>query len=314
MIKAFFITLCIIGGIGAAGYYLYDPYIEPLFSRNSVDLSGDPKAVPKKSKKEKGSPKTAVPKADGTKSKVTKTSPVKKQAPPKSEIDQLLEKKYPMTKILPLEDIVQNWKMVPPNAYPKEVTVNEAMAFDLVVNGQKIGSSNLAPGALFKPARLVGDQLSIESLANRSMKKQVHVDKTDFKQRITRRYNEFVTFKTDQTLSKRAKAKIIIEAKKGLLAMLRGGGKADDSGDPRFTAVKASIRAGECPTVKMEEARSFKWNGSQKIGGSFAGTYDTATVHFEVKTIFGEFPIDCKALLQRGKVIAWIDPITEDKI
>ena len=88
---------------------------------------------------------------------------------------------------------------------------------------------------------------------------------------------------------------------------IKGGGKADDSGDPRFTAVKASIRAGECPTVKMDEARSFKWNGSEKIGGSFAGTYDTATVHFEVKTIFGEFPIDCKALLDRGKVIAWID-------
>ncbi len=310
MIKAFFITLFIICGIGAAGYYLYDPYIEPLFSRNSVDLSGDPKAVPKKIKIEKASPKADVPK-----SKVTKTSPVKKQAPPKSEIDQLLEKKYPMTKILPLEEIVQNWKMVPPNAYPKEVTVNEALAFDLVVNGQKIGSSNIAPGALLKPVRLAGDQLSIESLAIRSMKKQVHVDKTDFKQRITRRYNDFVAFKTDQTLSKRAKAKIIIEAKKGLLAMLKGGGgKADDSGDPRFTAVKASIRAGECPTVKMEEARSFKWNGSEKIGGSFAGTYDTATVHFEVKTIFGEFPIDCKALLDRGKVIAWIDPITEDKI
>ncbi len=313
MIKSFIITLFILGGIGAAGYYLYEPYIEPLISGRTVDLSGDKSDAPKKTAPEKetsvSSPKKAAPEKAPVKKAV-----VKKQAPPKSEIDQLLEQKYPMPAILPLEEIVQNWKVVPPNAYPREVTVNEKLAFDLVVNGQKIGSSNVAPGALWKPVRLVGDQLTVSSLANPSNASQVHVDKTDFKQRITQRYKDFVKQKTAEIVGRRAKAKTIIEAKDGLLALLKGGGPADDSGDPRFGAVKASIKAGECPTVRMDEARSYKWNGSEEIGGPFAGTYNTATVHFEVKTIFGKFPIDCKALLRGNKVVVWIDPITEEKI
>jgi hypothetical protein len=37
-------------------------------------------------------------------------------------------------------------------------------------------------------------------------------------------------------------------------------------------------------------------------------------VHFEVSTIFGRFPVDYKALLKGGRVHAWIDPVTEDRI
>ncbi len=311
MIKSFFITVFILGGFVAAGYFLYEPYIEPLLSRKTVDVSGDKPATPKKPESKEGKP--APKKAPSGKVPAEKAV-VKKQSPPKSEIDRLLEKKYPMPAILPLDKIVQNWKMVPPNAYPKEVIVNETVAFDLIVNGQKIGSSSVAPGKLWKPVRLVGDQLTVSSLANPGNASQVHVDKTDFKQRITKRYNDFVKQKTEQVMSRRSKAKKIIEAKDGLLAMLKGSGPADDSSDPRFRAVKASIKAGECPTVQIEEARSYKWNGSEKIEGPFAGTYNTATVHFEVKTIFGKFPIDCKALLRGGKVVVWIDPITGEKI
>jgi len=316
--KSFLTILFIICGLCAALYFLYAPNIEPRLSRSPIHQSEPSRIISEPEKKERSPSKFSPSKVTRPVPKTASTSsggiPVKNQAPPKSELDQLLEKKYPMPQILPLMEIVQNWKAVPPNAYPAKIVVNESLAFDLLVNGRKIGSSNVAPGALVKPVRLLGDQLTVANLANPSMVTRVAVDKTDFKKRIEKRYNDFVKLKTEQTLSRRAVAKKIIQAKDSMLAMLRKGARFDDSGDPRFAAVKASIRAGDCPTVTIEEAKSYTWNGSDKIGGLFAGTYDTATVHFDVKTIFGVFPIDCKALLKGGRVIAWIDPITEEKI
>jgi len=67
--------------------------------------------------------------------------------------------------------------------------------FDLVVDGRVLGSSNVAPGTPLKPVRLVGDQLTVASLANPAMSATLPVDKTDFKTRIEARYQSFVDTK-----------------------------------------------------------------------------------------------------------------------
>jgi len=170
-----------------------------------------------------------------------------------------------------------------------------------------------------KPMRLTGDQLTVASLANPAMNTQIPVEKTDFKQRIEARYNQFVEAKTKDVEAKRARARQIVADDPSKLAALTGKGAAPaapvgDSGDPRFSPVKASLTAGEAASVTLEEATSFVWNGSEKVGGEFAGSYDTVTVHFSVATIFGRFPVEYKALLRGGRVHAWIDPVTEDRI
>jgi hypothetical protein len=166
-----------------------------------------------------------------------------------------------------------------------------------------------------QPLRLVGDQLTVASLANSTMRSQIHVDKTNFKQSIEKRYNEFVTRKTNQIASVRAKAKKALLAQPDRVASLQNtGGPGDPSDDPRFGVVKSSINRGEAHPASLDEAKSFKWNGSERVGGDMRGTYDTVSVHFEVATIFGKFPTDYKCLLRGGKVVGWIDPITEEKI
>ena len=119
--------------------------------------------------------------------------------------------------------------------------------------------------------------------------------------------------------AKRARARQIIAADPSRLAILTGkaapvavaSGPGDD---PRFAAVKDSLKKGQVASVTFEEADSFQWNGSEKIGGEYAGTYDTVSVHFVGSAIFGEFQTEYKALLKGGKVVAWIDPVTEDRI
>jgi hypothetical protein len=147
------------------------------------------------------------------------------------------------------------------------------------------------------------------------MNAAVPVDKTDFKQRITARYNQFVEKVTTDAQQKRDRVRKIVEADPSKMALLTGQpAKTTSPDDPRIGLVKDSLRNGEAASVTLEEATSFAWNGSERIGGALAGTYDTVTVHFEVATIFGRFPVDYKALIQGNKVVGWIDPITEEKI
>ena len=223
-----------------------------------------------------------------------------------------------MPKIIPLLEIVDNWNNVPKRAYPPEVFAKETVAFQLVVNGQAIGSSNVAPGTPLAPIEYQAGQLQVGNKANPGMNTTLPVDKTDFKERIEKRYNDYVAKLSEKVTAQRKRVKEVVEKDPAKLAALKGEAAppaaASDSGDPRFSAVKTSLRNGEAASVTLEEAISFTWNGSEKVGGEFSGSYETVTVHFEVATIFGKFPVNYKALLQGGRVVAWIDPITEDRI
>ena len=187
------------------------------------------------------------------------------------------------------------------------------------INGQAVGSSNVAPGTPLKPVRLTGDQLIVASLANPAMSAQIEVGKTDFRERIEARYHQFVAAKRKAVETKRERARQIVAADPSRLAALTGktapaAAAMIDAGDPRVATVKDSLRKGEVASAKLEEARTFQWNGTETVGGEYAGSYETLTVLFEIETIFGRFPTEYKALLRNGKVFAWIDPVTEDRI
>lgn len=326
--KGFYTTLLVICGLlGAAAWYFYDPYLKPYFDKGAgsalsdtsrvIEGADDPAAAAP-GVSSTPSAKPAPVRTAGAPAKAVPAAPATAPEAAKSPLDLALEKKYPMPEIAPLLSIVEQWRNVPPNAYPPEVVAAETVPFQLVVNGQAIGSSNVAPGTPLKPVRLSGDQLTVASLANPAMSTVVPVDKTDFKQRIEARYNQFVETKTKEVEAKRARARQVIAADSAKMALVTGEGVAaappGDEGDPRFAPVKASLTAGEAASVTLAEARSFHWNGTERIGGEYAGSYETVTVHFEVATIFGRFPVDYKALLRGGRVHAWIDPVTEDRI
>jgi len=320
--KSFLTILFVICALIGAGWYFYDPYLKPyLEGGETLMVPTDDGLIDPATKKPGATPTgTSAAPAPG---KVPASLPAAaKPATPapapkvvKSEVDLFLEEKYPMPEILPLLTIVDQWRQVPPKAYPSEVAATVPISFELIVNGQSVGASTVAPGTPLRPVRLAGDQLTLASIANPAMNTVLPVEQTDFKQRITKRYEDFVAAKTADVTAKRDKARQIIAADPGRLAALKGGplptGPTDD---PRFTPVKESLRRGEAASVTLEEATSFQWNGNETLKGDFAGTYETVSVHFEVVTIFGKFPVEYKALLRSGKVAAWIDPITQERI
>ncbi len=321
--KGFFATLLVLCGLGAAAWYSYEPFLKPFLERfgSGSDLAHDERIIENESRVTPEAP----PSTPGGKGQnvAAGTSPAKATPPaapapekPKSELEELLEVRYPMPQILPLLTIVDQWRNVPSTAFPPQVAAKETITFQLVINGQVAGSSNVAPGTPLSPVRLTGDQLVVASLANPGMTTQLHIDKTDFKERIEARYQQFVDAKRKEVEAKRERARQTINADPARLALLRGDTPVspDSSDDVRFGVVKESLERGEVASVKLSEARSFRWNGQEQVGGEFAGTYNTVTVFFEVTTIFGEFPVEYKCLLQGNRVVGWIDPVTEDRV
>ncbi|MDF1825414.1 MAG: hypothetical protein P1U68_12280 [Verrucomicrobiales bacterium] len=310
--KGFFSTLFVVCLLVGGAWLAYEPYLKPLLEEKGITLPdllpvgepGDPEGAPL----EEANQSPAV------------SGPIAPNAAPSlvvPDIDLIIEEKYPMPDIIPLEEIVDEWKNVPRRAFPVEVLANEPVTFQLVIDGEAVGSSSVAPGTPLKPQSLSGDQLIIANAANPGMSTTILVEKTDFKQRIIQRYNEYVDKVRAEVMAKRSRVKQALEADPAKMAVLTGQAQpaaASDPGNPNFGPVKASLKAGDVASVTLEEAISFVWNGTETVAGDFAGTYETATVRFEVSTIFGTFPVNYKCLLKGGRVIAWIDPVTEDPV
>jgi hypothetical protein len=321
--KKLLILLILAAAVGA-GWYFYDPYIKPhvdgmiaKYGESDSDDSGTAAGGSATPDSAGGGDKAPAKPAKGSKAKagggtVASTgvgaAPKPQPAPaPLSEIDQLLQAKYPLPEIIPLMQIVDNWNNVPQNAYPTEVAVKEQIAFKIT----GVGSSVVVPGTLVRPTYLSGDTLTVASLANLAMRTKVNVDATDFKDRVQNRYNEFVINTTERVKQQREKARKVLQEQPDAVAAAMST-KWDTGDDPRFDPVKRSLERGDVPSVKPEEATGFRWAGKQNIRGKLKGEYETVIVSFDVVTIFGVFPVEWMALLDNGGVKGWVDPITHE--
>lgn len=327
--KKFFVFLILVGG-AAAAWWFYDPYlkphVEPLVEKvagKTVESESGSESPPKKSEPDTG-PAMPLPEKPGQPAvadappAATPNAKPESAGTPEAEIDRIVAERYPIPEFIPLVQIVDNWNNIPARAFPEEVAINEKVPFSLRnSSGNVIGASVAVPGTLVKPVRLQGQTLVIASLANQSMRSEISVDKTDLKDRIQKRYNDFVLKTTNQIRQTRAKAKQALLAKPETLAAITGAAanQFDESGDPRFAPVKASIALGAVKAFNADEAVGFRWNGSETINGDIhQGTFDTVTVKYEARTIFGVFPGEAKCLLRNGKVIGWVDPVTEEEM
>lgn len=317
--KKFLVLFIIIGSV-VAGVIFYDPHLKPYLDPWLAKIV-PPGPGATDGDGETGQPDAAdAPPAATAKPGVVTTAP----APPKpgapaspkkaelSEIDRILQEKYPLPNILPLMQLTDNWNRVPANAFPTEVALKIRVAFSV----PGVGASVAVPGTLVQPARLDNPTLTIVSLGNRAMRTSVNVDETDFKDRVQQRYNDFVVNATQKVQQQRDKARAILKQQSAEEVAQVADGGTDEVGnadDPRFAPVRASLEANELRSVKPEEATAFRWTGKKQIrAANHKGSYDTVTVNFDVETIFGMFPTEWMALLENGKVVGWVDPITHE--
>ena len=323
--KKFLVLLVLVGGVAAAIYF-YDPYLKPYLEPMVDKVAGKAPDSSDPEESGEGEPETvAGGSTPGTPAPTPTPAPAAPvdpapAVPSKSEIDLLVEERYPIPEFVPLTQITDNWNNIPARAMPKQVTINVRVPFSLRdSSGRTIGSSIATPGTLVKPVRVQGSNLVVANLANPAMQSQVPLKETDLKTQIEKRYNDFVFDYTNRIRQQRERAKQALLAKPETLAAIKkersSGGNFDSADDPRFAPVKASLAKGDVSGFNLDEATGFRWNGSEKITGPVhKGTYDTVTVKYEARTIFGVFPGEAKCLMQSGRVMGWVDPITEEDL
>lgn len=203
--------------------------------------------------------------------------------------------------VKPLLEIVGNWMAVPRNAYPKLVATRRSVEFEVEENGKVVAKGKLPAGAQMVPVELNGEELVLAMGSTVPVHVTVPVDETDFKEQVTAKYDAFVTRLREEAAAEATVAEA--EAAKAS-AEVKALQQWNDGTDPRFGPVKASIQAGEVGDFSLIDALRWKWGNAEEVEGRML---ETAHVIFVSEEDFGPLEVECRAFLDDGKVIRWLD-------
>lgn len=261
-----------------------------------------PKPVPKPEPKPVPVPKPEVP----VKKPEPPPPPPAPPAPdPMEEINRMVEEMHPMPAIRPLIEIVGNWQSVPPNAFPKLVSLKAPVSFELKRGGDGVAARGVLPaGSSVTPLELKGGNLRVTPSVASNISTVVNVDQTDFKEKIQERYDSFVKSTQAAVMARRAQEKERTIKSRNLEIALSKYGNGEDS---RFDPMKASIRRGEAGMFQLESADRWRWAGKETVDGV---EYDVGMVMMVSESAFGNSERELKALILGGKVVRWVDAAT----
>lgn len=225
-----------------------------------------------------------------------------------AELEARIAELYPLPDIPPLETIVGNWNEVPERAFPKGVTVNELIEFNLFHEGRAIGGRKVPAGAHVVPLELRGTTLVVAPDVASTMRAEIGVDETNFKELIRLRYDSFVEQRTADVMAMRAAEFERVRKTEAYEAELAA---YNDGSDPRFDPMKESLRNAEAGTFELENTTEWRWLGRETIEGV---EYEVGVAVFETESAFGVARTEIKALLRGGRVEKWINPTTNEPI
>lgn len=234
--------------------------------------------------------------------------PEKEPEKPDADLEAKIAELFPLPDIQPLEVIVDNWENVPPHAFPKNVTINDTLEFKLVHEGQVIGGKNLPAGAHVIPLELAGTTLVVAPDIGTTMRAEVPVDETNFKDLIHARYVDFVQRQTQKVMERRTSEFARITQAKAHEEALAD---YNDGSDPRFDPMKESLRNAEAGTFELENTTEWRWLGKETVDGV---EYEAGLAVFESESAFGVSRTEIKALMRGGKVEKWVDPASGEQI
>lgn len=244
-----------------------------------------------------------------------------KGLPSEKDIDREIAAQYPLPVFKSLESIVENWKNVPENAFPKVVTLKKPVDLELIINGKVSGKSTLRVGQQAYPVVLDGETLTVSGApGDVTMKGAVPVDETNFKDQIRKTYEAWKTgqegrvrkLRKEEKQRRLAKAKEAAEpSENSAAAGALLGEEPSVNPDGSVPVMLQSIRSGQVKEIQLGAIDYWRWNGYEEIGGV---GYWTGVVGYTAETMFGEINAEGKALIQNGRVVKWIYSGSEEEI
>ena len=240
-----------------------------------------------------------------------------------------IEEKYPMPEFQPIEQLVGNWKQIPPSAFPRKVTL-KAKAKYIFAGGA--GSSTAPAGAKTFAISLSGENLVITPNTQSNVRGTISIDDTDYKEILGEEYEKYKQRKKKEVYARRVRAREIAESEIELAQETSStntsqsrpnqvtsisripkdqlsdyeneiGEMPEADNDGRVPIMVSSIRSGAVSEIRLNE---ISYWGPIRYEIVDNRAYWTATVNYKTTSLFGTFPTEAMALMRNGKVENWL--------
>ena len=240
-----------------------------------------------------------------------------------------IEEKYPMPEFQPIEQLVGNWKQIPPSAFPRKVTL-KAKAKYIFAGGA--GSSTAPAGANTFAISLSGENLVITPNSQSNVRGTISIDDTDYKEILGEEYEKYKQRKKKEVYARRVRAREIAESEVVLAQETSStntsqsrpnqvtsisripkdqlsdyeneiGEMPEADSDGRVPIMVSSIRSGAVSEIRLNE---ISYWGPIRYEIVDNRAYWTATVNYKTTSLFGTFPTEAMALMRNGKVENWL--------
>ena len=240
-----------------------------------------------------------------------------------------IEEKYPMPEFQPIEQLVGNWKQIPPSAFPRKVTL-KAKAKYIFAGGA--GSSTAPAGAKTFAISLSGENLVITPNTQSKVRGTISIDDTDYKEILGEEYEKYKQRKNKEVYARRVRAREIAESEVELAQKTSSnntsqsrpnqvtsisripkdqlsdyeneiGEMPEADNDGRVPIMVSSIRSGAVSEIRLNE---ISYWGPIRYEIVDNRAYWTATVNYKTTSLFGTFPTEAMALMRNGKVENWL--------
>ncbi len=240
-----------------------------------------------------------------------------------------IEEKYPMPEFQPIEQLVGNWKQIPPSAFPRKVTL-KAKAKYIFAGGA--GSSTAPAGAKTFAISLSGENLVITPNTQSKVRGTISIDDTDYKEILGEEYEKYKQRKKKEVYARRVRAREIAESEVELAQETSStntsqsrpnqvtsisripkdqlsdyeneiGKMPEADNDGRVPIMVSSIRSGAVSEIRLNE---ISYWGPIRYEIVDNRAYWTATVNYKTTSLFGTFPTEAMALMRNGKVENWL--------
>ena len=238
-----------------------------------------------------------------------------------------IDEKYPIPNFKPIEELVGNWKKIPPSAFPRVVTLKVKAKY---VFAGGAGSSTVPAGRKTTAISLSGDNLVITPNKQAKVKGTVSIDGTDYKEILGAEYAKYQERKTKEVLAQRERARAIAEADTQNTQEISSpsisrstqstsisripedklsdyvneiGAMPKVENDGRIQTMVKSIQSKDVSEIRLNE---ISYWGPIRYEVVDNQAYWTATVNYKTTSLFGTFPTEAMALMRNGKVVNWL--------
>jgi hypothetical protein len=302
-----FFQFIVIVALAVLGWFLY-PLVANYLRQQDLLAPAAPKRPPEPVPVAAAAPDPAPAPAPAP-TPAPAPAPTPTPAPPAPGSEDLASR-IPMPRIAALEEITGNWQAVPQRAFPKLIAIQEDVSFAM----EGGNSMKLSAGRELHPLELAADgTLTVAPREGSELRATIAVDKTDFKERVTKRYEEGVE-RIRLAVEERREAerrRMATEASASDERKAEAGEIPRSSSDQEryLELMRASVAGGELQGVTSDKVRAWRWFGYEEIDGT---GYWTGSAMVATETYFGEFETEAKALIRNGRVERWVLPGVEN--